>query len=134
MDTTHAIIGAVLRWMHILFGIIWLGHLYFFNFVQTNYEKALTPELKKALVPQVRGRALWWFRWGAMITLATGLLYPIHEQLIAGNRGFKDWFSVSSDRWITFGMTLGIVMWFNVWFVIWPRQRVRSEERRVGKE
>ncbi|HEX7901092.1 MAG TPA: urate hydroxylase PuuD [Planctomycetota bacterium] len=124
MNTTHAIIAASLRWMHILFGIIWLGHLYFFNFVQANYEKSLTPDIKKAVVPQIRGRALWWFRWGAMITLATGLFYLIYEQLIAGDRGFRDWFSVSSDRWITFGMTLGAIMWFNVWFVIWPRQRV----------
>ena len=124
MNTTHAIIAAGLRWFHILFGIVWIGHLYFFNFVQVNYEKELDPEQKKAVVPRVRGRALWWFRWGAMITVATGLLYLIHEQFIAGNRGFAGWFSASSDRWITFGMVLGLVMWFNVWFVIWPRQRV----------
>ena len=124
METAHQIIAVVLRWMHILFGIVWLGHLYFFNFVQANYEKELDADVKRAVVPRIRGRALWWFRWGAMITVVTGLLYLIHEQLIAGNRGFGAWFSVSSDRWITFGMTLGLVMWFNVWFVIWPRQRV----------
>lgn len=123
-NLVHSIVLQGLRWMHILFGIIWLGHLYFFNFVQVNYEKVLTPDMKKAVVPQVRGRALWWFRWGAMFTLVTGLAYLIYEQLIGGQRGFKGWFSVSSDRWITFGMALGAVMWFNVWFVIWPRQQV----------
>jgi uncharacterized membrane protein len=124
MDTTHAIILASLRWMHILFGIVWIGHLYFFNLVQVHYEKALAADVKKAVVPQVRGRALWWFRWGAMFTVVTGLSYLLYEQFVAGNRGFGAWFSVSSDRWITFGMVLGLVMWFNVWFVIWPRQRV----------
>lgn len=117
-----------LRWMHVLFGIIWLGHLYFFNLVQVNYEKALSAEVKKAVVPEIRGRALWWFRWGAMITVVTGLLYIISEQLlVSGGRGFAGWLGQSSDRWITFGMTLGLVMWFNVWFVIWPRQRVILE-------
>jgi uncharacterized membrane protein len=123
-NLAHSLVLQSLRWMHFFFGIVWLGHLYFFNFVQTNYEKALSPEQKKAVVPQVRGRALWWFRWGAMITLITGLLYLIYEQLIASDLGFRDWFGTSRGRWITFGAGLGMVMWFNVWFVIWPRQQV----------
>ena len=123
-DLVHRLVLQGLRWIHLLFGVVWLGHLYFFNFVQVHYEKALAPELKKAVVPQVRGRALWWFRWGAMLTLLSGLCYLIYEQLIGGNRRFQGWFETSADRWITFGMTLGAVMWFNVWFVIWPRQQV----------
>jgi uncharacterized membrane protein len=120
----HALVLQTLRWMHLLFGIIWLGHLYFFNFVQVNYEKALAPDLKKAVVPQVRGRALWWFRWGAMITLVTGLTYLIYEQMFDTRQAFRGFFDASGNRWITFGMLLGLTMWFNVWFVIWPRQQV----------
>jgi uncharacterized membrane protein len=131
----HAIVLIALRWTHILFGIIWLGHLYFFNFVQANYEKSLSPDVKKAIVPEIRGRALWWFRWGAMITMVSGLLYLIYEQLIVpGSRSFAGWLSYSPDRWITFGMTLGMVMWFNVWFVIWPRQRVILESLSGARE
>ncbi len=126
MDSSlaHALVLQCLRWTHLLFGILWLGHLYFFNFVQVHYEKALAPDLKKAVVPQVRGRALWWFRWGAMITLLSGLGYLLYEQLFENRLAFKGFFEASGNRWIAFGMTLGIVMWFNVWFVIWPRQQV----------
>ena len=126
MDSSfaHQLVLQCLRWMHLIFGIIWLGHLYFFNFVQVNYEKTLTPDMKKAVVPQVRGRALWWFRWGAMLTLISGLGYILYEQLFENKLAFKGFLDASGNRWISFGMALGIVMWFNVWFVIWPRQQV----------
>ena len=123
-NTVHAIVLQTLRWAHLFFGVVWIGHLYFFNFVQVNYEKALGADVKKAVVPEVRGRALWWFRWGAMLTLATGYLYLVYELMVGPKTTPAEWFGVSGNRWITFGMILGTVMWFNVWFVIWPRQRV----------
>src|SRR5262249_44917415 len=62
-----------LRWAHVLFGILWIGHLYFFNFVQGGFEGKLAAEMKKAVIPELRPRALYWFRWGAMWTWVTGL-------------------------------------------------------------
>jgi uncharacterized membrane protein len=66
-------VSAVLRWAHLLFGILWIGHLYFFNFVQGGFEGKMTAEIKKAVIPELRPRALYWFRWGAMWTWVTGI-------------------------------------------------------------
>jgi uncharacterized membrane protein len=121
---TDQIIPVLLRWIHVLFGIIWIGHLYFFNFVNVNFEKSIDASMKKPIIPQLRPRALWWFRWGAMITMLSGVIYIIWEQFVAGNQGFSTWFQSGNNMWITFGMLLGLVMWFNVWFVIWPNQKI----------
>jgi len=120
----HAIVLQLLRWTHFFFGIAWIGHLYYFNFVQGAAEKALDGPMKKIVVPNFRGRAIWWFRMGAMVTFLSGLAYIAYEQLIATNQHFADWFGTSRGLWITFGGLLGTIMWFNVWFVIWPRQQV----------
>ncbi|HZE96602.1 MAG TPA: urate hydroxylase PuuD [Planctomycetota bacterium] len=129
-NTAHMIVLQFLRWMHFFFGIVWLGHLYYFNFVQANAEKALDGPQKKVVVPNFRGRALFWFRWGAMLTFLTGLAYIFYQELIATDRHFSGWLSFDvggaggSNAWILFGAILGTIMWFNVWFVIWPRQQV----------
>jgi uncharacterized membrane protein len=124
MDKVNAIVLQVLRWGHFFFGIAWIGHLYYFNFVQAHAEKALDGPMKKIVVPNFRGRAIWWFRWGAMITFLTGLAYLFYEQFVATSQGFGDgWFKAPANQWILFGMLLGTIMWFNVWFVIWPRQK-----------
>jgi uncharacterized membrane protein len=130
IQALHSVVLQALRWMHFFFGIVWLGHLYFFNFVQTQYEKALSPEMKKVVIPQVRGRALWWFRWGAMITLLTGWGYLVYQESVVRGSNFKGWLSFGPDGagasnvWILFGGVLGTIMWVNVWFVIWPAQQV----------
>jgi uncharacterized membrane protein len=127
---THLVILQVLRWMHFFFGIAWLGHLYYFNFVQGPAEKALDAAQKKVVVPNFRGRAMWWFRWGAMLTLLTGLSYILYQEFVATHRQFAGWLSfgpdgsAASNAWILFGAVLGTIMWANVWFVIWPRQQV----------
>src|SRR3989338_4061643 len=64
-----------LRWFHFIFGIIWIGLLYFFNFVNGPFAKTMDANTKKLVVPQLMPRALWWFRWGAMFTFLTGWLY-----------------------------------------------------------
>jgi uncharacterized membrane protein len=120
----HDIILQLLRWTHFFFGIAWIGHLYYFNFVQGHAEKALSGDQKKVVVPNFRGRAIWWFRWGAMVTFLSGLAYLLYQQFVATQNMFGGWFSSSSGLWITFGGLLGSIMWFNVWFVIWPRQQV----------
>ena len=64
-----------LRWLHFIFGITWIGLLYFFNFVNGPFAKTMDAETKKKVVPQLMPRALWWFRWGAMITFLSGWTY-----------------------------------------------------------
>ena len=110
----------LLRWFHFLAGITWIGVLYYFNLIQTPF---FGSELGgQARSPMVRGlvpNALWWFRWGAMITFLTGWLIVLtklgHEGMPLGS-GYM-------TRILTGGL-LGTLMWYNVWFVIWPAQQV----------
>jgi uncharacterized membrane protein len=116
----------LLRWIHYIAGITWIGHLYFFNFVNVPFAKTLDPGSKKLVVPQLMPRALWWFRWGAMITFLSGVLYIIWKIFIATNAGFTGaggLFTSTWGQWIAFGGLLGTIMWFNVWFIIWPAQK-----------
>ncbi|MFY9553275.1 MAG: urate hydroxylase PuuD [Blastocatellia bacterium] len=70
-----AYVQILLRWLHFLAGIVWIGHLYFFNLVNVNLMKALDGPTKGKVIPQLMPRALWWFRWGALITVLVGLIY-----------------------------------------------------------
>lgn len=119
------------RWLHVIAGITWIGFLYFFNFVNGPLQAALDDSTKKALNPQLLPRTLWWFRWGAMVTLLSGLILFVMNYFYTGE-GFGatelliDPFTdrmTARAMWILFGMTLGIIMWFNVWFIIWPAQK-----------
>ena len=65
---------SIFRWLHVVFGIMWIGLLYFFNFVNGPFEATMDGETKKKVVPELRPRALFWFRWGAAVTWATGVL------------------------------------------------------------
>lgn len=124
-------IEFALRWLHVISGITWIGHLYFFNFVNTQVQANLDDAAKKAVNPQLMPRALWWFRWGAMSTFLSGLvLFTVIYMYTAGvgfgaNALMQGVEGGMSDRvrWIMWGMLFGTVMWFNVWFVIWPAQK-----------
>jgi uncharacterized membrane protein len=112
-----------LRWIHFIFGIIWIGHLYFFNFVNGPLGKVLDGPTKKVVMPQLLPRALWWFRWGAMVTVITGWAY-IGAKLGLNGQGFVEGLTSSTwGQWIGTGALLGTIMWFNVWFIIWPAQK-----------
>lgn len=74
MGTVSPILDALFRWLHVIFGIIWIGHLYFFNFVNGPFMATLDGDAKKKVVPELMPRALWWFRWGAMWTYTFGWL------------------------------------------------------------
>ena len=80
------LLQALFRWIHIVAGIVWIGHLYFFNFVNAPFEGTLEADTKKKVVPQLRPRALYWFRWGAAWTWITGVLLALlvfyHGQLM----------------------------------------------------
>jgi uncharacterized membrane protein len=111
-----------LRWFHFLAGIAWIGMLYYFNFVQTPFFATAEPAVRSGMIAgSLVSRALWWFRWGAMITFITGWLIILHRWGLMGFGGFFD----TSYGWaIFYGGLLGSLMWFNVWFVIWPAQQV----------
>lgn len=108
-----------LRWMHIFFGVVWIGHLYYFNFVQGAFFAETDAATKTNAIQKLVPRALWWFRWGAMFTLITGLV------LIMGYaHSIPQYFQYTRGFLILIGALLGILMWFNVWFIIWPNQKI----------
>lgn len=111
----------VLRWLHVFFGVVWIGHLYYFNFVQGSFFAETDASTKSNAIQKLVPRALWWFRWGALWTVVTGLLII---QVRAEQMGFSALVHVSYGLNILTGMAMGLVMAANVWFVIWPAQQV----------
>jgi uncharacterized membrane protein len=110
----------LLRWLHLFFGVIWIGLLYYFNFVHGAFMAEADAAAKPSVVQKLLPRALWWFRWAAMFTMLTGVAYlAIRAQQIGGI-----FFQTPYGTCITLGALLGLVMWANVWFVIWPNQKV----------
>ncbi|OGH59178.1 MAG: hypothetical protein A3G34_02525 [Candidatus Lindowbacteria bacterium RIFCSPLOWO2_12_FULL_62_27] len=116
-------IQLIVRWIHVIAGVAWIGHLYFFNFVNVPLQGALDDAGKKAVNPQLMPRALWWFRWGAMITFLAGLALFYLMYMQGGLMREADGALSLRAKWIMGGMALGIIMWFNVWFIIWPAQK-----------
>ena len=110
------------RWLHVLAGITWIGHLYFFNFVNVPFQGSIDDATKKAANPQLQPRALWWFRWGAMVTFLSGLILFAQIYMYDPVMGFGAGARTPS-LWIMMGMLFGAIMWFNVWFIIWPTNR-----------
>ncbi len=112
-------IEFLLRWVHFLSGIAWIGILYYFNFIQTPFfGSELGGQAKGAMTRGLVPNALWWFRWGAMFTFLSGLLILMLKlhQGIPLDSGYM-------TRILT-GALMGTIMWANVWFVIWPAQQV----------
>ena len=111
------------RWLHIGSGIMWIGHLWYFNFTQTPTVPKIPAELRPAIVRYILPEALFWFRWGAMFTLIFGLILAhMNGYLInAIKLGIGD--GNAKFTAIGVGMWLGLIMWFNVWFIIWPNQK-----------
>ena len=124
MPETTATVQLLARWFHIFFGIVWIGHLYFFNFVNVPFQGVLPKELKPQVNPPLILRALWWFRWGAMFTFIFGLtLFALLYWPMGGYLNDPDGGLSRRGMWMLFGGLLGTIMWFNVWFVIWPAQK-----------
>jgi uncharacterized membrane protein len=129
------------RWLHIMSGIMWIGHLWYFNFVQTPTMPKIPDELKPAIPRFIAPAALFWFRWGAMATIVTGLILASMQGYLfrAITLGIGE-HNVAHTA-IGFGMWLGTIMWFNVWFIIWPNQKKvlgivpaeADEKKRAGR-
>ena len=112
-----------IRWLHVLSGVMWIGLLWYFNFVQTPTVPKIPTELRPAIPKHIMPVALFWFRWAAMSTIVWGLILAwlngyIVEALTLGLRDH-----VAAHASIGFGMWMGLIMWFNVWFLIWPNQK-----------
>lgn len=110
----------LLRWLHFFFGVIWIGLLYYFNFVQGSFFAETDATTKSNAIQKLVPRALWWFRWGAMFTMLTGIMY-------LGMKGHRDGHAIFTTSWgvaILTGVSLGLLMWGNVWFVIWSNQKI----------
>lgn len=110
----------VMRWLHFLAGITWIGLLYYFNFVQGPFFAEIDAQTKNVAITKLVPRALWWFRWGAMFTFIAGLYIIMARGHMAG-------FAIYSTSWglnILIGALLGTMMFLNVWFIIWPNQKI----------
>ena len=103
-------LAFLLRWLHLLAGVTWIGLLYYFNFIQGEYFKEADGGAKSNVIQLMVPRALWWFRWGAMFTFLSGI-YLIYLKHLTG-------------MGIMIGATMGIIMFLNVWLIIWPNQKI----------
>ncbi len=112
-----------MRWLHVLSGVMWIGLLWYFNFVQIPSMPKIPDEQKPAVSKVIAPAALFWFRYAALATVVTGLLlawmmgYIGQALMLGGAEG------VPMHRNIGIGMWLGLIMAFNVWFLIWPNQQ-----------
>jgi uncharacterized membrane protein len=114
----HAWSAFFMRWLHILAGVMWIGLLWYFNFVQIPSMPKIPDEQKPAIGKVIAPAALYWFRYGALATVVTGLL-------LAAMNGYLLQALTLSRPWhpIGIGMWLALLMAFNVWFIIWPNQK-----------
>jgi uncharacterized membrane protein len=117
---------ATFRFLHVLFGIMWIGLLYYFNFVQIRKMPEIPAELKPAVSKYIAPEALFWFRWAALFTWVMGVIlaasrgYFVQAITLGATEGFK----VPQHTFIGVGMWLATVMFFNVWAFIWPAQKI----------
>ena len=116
-------LSAVFRYLHVLSGIMWIGLLWYFNFVQIPNMPKIPDEQKPAIGKVIAPAALFWFRWAALATIITGLIVAylngyIHHAMTLGLMGGS-----SKSIIIGIGMWLGLIMAYNVWMVIWPNQK-----------
>jgi uncharacterized membrane protein len=105
------LISYLFRWTHMFAGVIWIGILYYFNFVQTEFFKVTDAGTKSAVISKLVPRALWWFRYGALLTFISGLA-------LAG------YLASAVNFYIMIGMLMGTLMFLNVWLIIWPAQKI----------
>jgi uncharacterized membrane protein len=105
------LLSYLFRWIHIFAGVTWIGILYYFNFIQTEFFKEAEASTKSVAITKLVPRALWWFRYGALFTFLSGLV-------LAGALGS------AINYYIMIGMVMGTLMFLNVWLIIWPKQQI----------
>jgi uncharacterized membrane protein len=124
---------ATFRWMHVFFGVLWIGLLYYFNFVQIRKMPDIPAELKPAVSKFIAPEALFWFRWSALMTVLAGLcIVGLRETQVHGyakdvfTLGFADTSNPNFKGYMLLGIGvyLAIIMFLNVWGIIWPNQKI----------
>ena len=111
--------AGALRWLHVLFGIAWIGLLYYFNFIQVPAFAELSAGARNEAITKLASRALWWFRWAALGTAIFGILITGATQDY-----YQDFFKRANGVSIFLGMIIALTMLYNVWMVIWPNQKI----------
>jgi len=124
LELDHAWWAFFFRWIHVLSGVMWIGLLWYFNFVQIPNMPKIDAAQRPAITKVIAPAALFWFRWAAMVTIISGLILAwlngyLLEAITIGSMG-----GGAKATAIGIGMWLGTIMWFNVWFVIWPNQKI----------
>lgn len=117
---------AVARWLHTFFGILWIGLLYYFNFVQIRKMPEIPAELKPAVSKYIAPEALFWFRYAALATWVMGVILAFIRGYLfdAFTLGAMSGFANPQVTFIGLGMWLATIMFFNVWVFIWPAQKI----------
>lgn len=110
MFTPETMIPILIRWVHFVSGVAWIGLLYYFNIVQVPFMKETDAATKSGVVQKLLPRALWWFRWSALVTVVAGIALMAVSRVL----------NIS----IMIGGSLGLIMFLNVWLIIWPNQKV----------
>ncbi len=113
-------VNSVFRWLHVFFGILWIGLLYYLNFVQVPTMPSIPAEMKGAITGHIAPKVFFFFRWSALLTVVTGLVVAyvggyLHQAMSFSGEG--------NVALIGLGMWLALIMAFNVWFIIWPAQK-----------
>src|SRR3989337_237517 len=111
-------LAVAFRWLHVFFGILWIGLLYYFNFVQIPVMPTVPAELKPAVSKHIAPKALFYFRWAALFTVLTGAALAYVKMYIVEALTLRDGFEL-----IGIGRWLALIMAANVWFVIWPNPK-----------
>jgi len=121
---------AIFRWLHVFFGVLWIGLLYYFNFVQSRKMPEIPAELKPAVSKFIAPEALFWFRWGALMTVLAGIGIAALEPAPYAEKVFTFGLAGGPDpanngyMLMGIGAYLALIMFLNVWGVIWPNQKI----------
>jgi uncharacterized membrane protein len=118
----QSVTDDVFRWLHTFFGILWIGLLYYLNFVQVPTMPKVPAELKKGVTGYIAPTVFFFFRYGALLTVLTGLIVAFHNGYGAQALTFQG-NGADGINMIGLGMWLALIMAFNVWFIIWPAQK-----------
>ena len=110
----------ILRWIHFFAGVAWIGHLYYFNFVQGAFFAEIEAPVKNVAFSKLVPKALWWFRYGALFTFLSGAAMLA----MAGKDLGGDFMKTSYGIYISIGALMGTLMFLNVWLIIWPKQQI----------
>ena len=120
-EITPINVNNVFHWLHVFFGILWIGLLYYLNFVQVPTMPSIPAELKKGVTGYIAPNVLFYFRYAALLTVVTGLVIAFAAGY--GHRAMTFAGATRAENMIGLGMWLALVMAFNVWFIIWPAQQ-----------